>query len=432
MAIMTGGGKPGMHTFARLLLRLHGYVVEGKGDSEEADALRDEMDQYWNGMTEAERERLRGLSEDLDVLTEGGVKLIPVSVAQRKEWSQNLKKAWESEDWDQLLKMLRRPPSDVRPDAAAFLQARCWEHLGDLETALVFAQAAERLNSENAAFVMLILQQLDRLEAATECAARIIDNPEATYETLYLAASVLLAAAQRSSPIQATHLLGRIVEALRRAHSSVRKCPPNRRTFPETESSIVCMLGLALERLGRTAEALQVYDEFLARYPAKSDVLTFRGIARYDHDHASALRDFQEAVHVGASQVWPYYLLAHASLERADHNRCLWLCQGGLGKTTLPEVLARLHEWMGISRAMLGHPMAAIRESFELAQRLDLGNPRIAHNRDVAENMIGGTDQPVPSWRIPAPVDAKEGRRELLSQHLSLLTAGVSDLQLVA
>lgn len=427
MSAMPTNTEPATRVYARFLRELHRLLAAGEGDSDEADNVRDEMDAPWYAMTEAERQRVEGLSEDLYRLADGGVKPVPLATAERKQWGQDFKRAWDSGDWDRILTMLRRPPADVPMDAVAFMQARCWERLDDPATALLFMREAERLNSEDAVFVMLLLEQLGDNEEATAAAQRIIDDLASGYEALYLAAGVLIGQAQWMSPERANPILARAVEALRRGLSHVRPLPPRQRQFPEVESLIVCMLGLCLERLGQTPEAIAVYDEFLTRYPANSDVLTFRGIARYNTDLEGALRDFWEAVQVGASSVWPYYFLAHHALERGDYGRCLAMCQGGIGKTTRAEVLAQLHEWTGISHAMLGHPARSALESFELAQRLDPEQQRIVYNRTVFHKMTSETDQPAPLWRLPAPLDAKQGLAELLQQQRLLQQSRFSD-----
>jgi Spy/CpxP family protein refolding chaperone len=56
--------------FESLLRRLHALIAAGQGDSDEADALRDEMDAPWYAMTEEARERMGELSARL--YREGG------------------------------------------------------------------------------------------------------------------------------------------------------------------------------------------------------------------------------------------------------------------------------------------------------------------------------------------------------------------------
>lgn len=44
------------------LRKLHALLREGKGESDEANSLRDQMDPHWNVCTKTEQEELRKLS----------------------------------------------------------------------------------------------------------------------------------------------------------------------------------------------------------------------------------------------------------------------------------------------------------------------------------------------------------------------------------
>ncbi len=131
-------------TYARLLYRLHLLIAEGKGDHEEADALRDEMDAPGYALNQKEHARVGGLSEDLYTLVETGVKHVSMSPEERKAWGEGIAGAIRAGDWDGALQLLRRAPSDLPADRILFAQAWCWHRLGDPETALVFVQEAVR------------------------------------------------------------------------------------------------------------------------------------------------------------------------------------------------------------------------------------------------------------------------------------------------
>jgi hypothetical protein len=54
----------------------------------------------------------------------------------------------ESEGADSVLSFLREPfPETVPAHTIPFLQSRCWQQFGDLETAIVFMREAERFDS---------------------------------------------------------------------------------------------------------------------------------------------------------------------------------------------------------------------------------------------------------------------------------------------
>jgi hypothetical protein len=138
---------PPGRAFARLLRQLHALDKEGKNDGEEADAIREQMESLWQTLNATEQERFKELSGDLYSL-EREPQPVAMSPPERKQWAEEAKAAFAAGNGDKvdtILAFLRRPfPRDVPTFAIPFLQARCWARLGDLETALLFMQEAER------------------------------------------------------------------------------------------------------------------------------------------------------------------------------------------------------------------------------------------------------------------------------------------------
>ena len=142
--------------YARLLLRLHELIAKGKGDDLEADAVRDQMDAPWHALTEAQQDRVGGLSEDLYALADNSPRSTKMSAEERQQWGQQFRAAFDGGEWDQALALLRRPPDDVPADHVAFFQADCWEHLGCPEVALRFMRSATRLDPAHAVSVLTL------------------------------------------------------------------------------------------------------------------------------------------------------------------------------------------------------------------------------------------------------------------------------------
>src|SRR5260370_14809319 len=138
-------------TYARLLRGSQALINRGLGDSREAEALADQMDGPWYAMSDREQQRLRGLSVDLYALEEGGPKRIQMSPEEVAAWQKAAKSAWtqsELGDVDAALNFLRQPiPAGLPRPIIPFLQARCWDKLGDPETALLFIKEAERTDT---------------------------------------------------------------------------------------------------------------------------------------------------------------------------------------------------------------------------------------------------------------------------------------------
>jgi tetratricopeptide (TPR) repeat protein len=388
-------GEQPVKAYARLLRELHGLIAAGKGDAEEADAIRDEMNEPWHAMTPQEQARMEGLSADLYAIAEATERKIVMDPAERRRFAESFSAAFANRNWDESLALLRRPPADVPPGNVAFMQARCWEHLGDLETALVYMKEAERHDPEIGANVLTYLLQLNRTEEGAHYVGRILDNKAASAEALYLAASALLASV-RGLPIAetGTSVLEQVAAILERA----RPLASSRRRsgtlgWPETESFIVCMLGLCYERLGQMEKALDVYADFLKRYPDNPEVRGFRGIRLYESDRPSAIQDLETAIRASFPAVWPYYYLAHHAIERGEYSRCMTLCFQGMQKTARRDVLAQLNEWVGICRFMEDYPAKYTRQSFDEALALDPENQRIRRNRMTAIEWQGPPKQ---------------------------------------
>src|SRR5439155_1999649 len=210
------------HRCAQLLEQLHSLIADGKDDTEEAETCRAEMDPLWYLMSEVEQDRISGLSEDLYLLGEGGTQQVAMSAEDEARWAKEAVSVFSrmlaGGDADVVLKFLRQPAPDNRPRyIIPFLQARCWERLGENELALLFMKEAERLDPRQAVCVLLIQEKLGRAEEAAEYAERIITNKESTGEELYLAAATLLRPARRMRPAEARPIFQRVVSILERA-----------------------------------------------------------------------------------------------------------------------------------------------------------------------------------------------------------------------
>src|SRR5713101_5688082 len=174
MIVHSNIGESPAHKYAHLLLELHQLFAEGKEETEEAEAIRDLMDSPWNDLGQPDRDRLNGLSEDLYAFGESRSKSNAMSMKENMELGAEIQRGFLANNWDRTLHLLRAGPP-APPGMIPFMQARCWEKLGYLEVALVFAQQAERLNPREYAVVALhYLQQLGRIDQALAYANRII------------------------------------------------------------------------------------------------------------------------------------------------------------------------------------------------------------------------------------------------------------------
>jgi hypothetical protein len=164
MATTLTGKESPAHLAVEQVLKLHELSLQGKGNSPEATAACDTMEATWHAMSRQEQERVGGLSEDLYTLQDGGAKQVEMTPAERQQWAEEAKVAFAahaSEDYDSTLAFLRRPaPEGLPRHIIPFLQGRCWEHLGEVQVALLFMREAERIDPSQAVSVFSLLQQV--------------------------------------------------------------------------------------------------------------------------------------------------------------------------------------------------------------------------------------------------------------------------------
>jgi hypothetical protein len=119
---------------------------QNQDESDEGEAIRDDMDRLWYAMTDAEQERMDGLSADLYALDDASLRPPLTELEQIRAWRQEARRFvadFQGGNFDAALVFLRKPaPASVPPHFIPFLQGLCWEKLGDPETATVFMLAA--------------------------------------------------------------------------------------------------------------------------------------------------------------------------------------------------------------------------------------------------------------------------------------------------
>jgi hypothetical protein len=126
---------------------LHLLFAEGKEESAESDAIRDQMESPWYAMTLCEQKRIRGLSADLYALAENADPRVPMNSTECDAWERGVRVRLadlKHGDADAMLAFLRQPLPEPFPlHVVREWQAQCWDALGDPETAALFRHAAQ-------------------------------------------------------------------------------------------------------------------------------------------------------------------------------------------------------------------------------------------------------------------------------------------------
>jgi hypothetical protein len=128
----------------RGLHRLHALAEAGLDDSPEAQVVRDRLELPWRDLSEFEKQRITGLSEDLYSLGTTQEQVVPMDPEAQEKLIEACA-ALIRGDWDLALGLLRHWGQYLEPALLAYLRGSIWRAAGDQETAALFLQHAARL-----------------------------------------------------------------------------------------------------------------------------------------------------------------------------------------------------------------------------------------------------------------------------------------------
>lgn len=108
------------------LVRLHRLIAKGSGDSEEADAVRDQMDHPWRKLTEEEVQLIDGLSADLYRIHEPPIE----SCTKDQAIVGPILAALKTEEWSRALDLVRTHEQQIPSAVSSFWRGICCAGLG--------------------------------------------------------------------------------------------------------------------------------------------------------------------------------------------------------------------------------------------------------------------------------------------------------------
>jgi tetratricopeptide (TPR) repeat protein len=373
----------------RGIRELHRLAVEGRDESPEADAIRDATDGPWEALSEVERRRVSGLSEDLYSISDppaaGPQEMNPQ--AQSRLYEAN--EARTRGEWDRALGLLRRWGKYASPSLVSFLRGSIWSEAGDPETAVLFYEHAARLDPENGNYLAVLLHALDIVDPvkAQWRAEEIIQNAESYPPAAVVrAADVTLSASRTKPEAEAVPMFRRLIPVLDRAVSRIEAGDEG-----GVDRSVLCMavglLGFYHEFLGDTQKAIENYTRGLQADPHNDALLVARGILLYG-SNPRAITDFELAIQDHSPVVWPYFYLAHHYLISGRFEECRWMCEQASRMPASDSIKSELAEWSAISQSELGFPVEMVRAAFERSLRLDASNERARQNLAAFEEAV--------------------------------------------
>jgi hypothetical protein len=129
-----------------LLRRMHLLNAQGKGESDEADAIAEASEEPWNKLSPEERARINGMSAALHMLS--GEEVYEKTELSQEQLRAALTEAWQRGDAVQVLSLLRKGPAFLKAYEVAYYRSVCYHALGHVETARLFHGHADKLAAD--------------------------------------------------------------------------------------------------------------------------------------------------------------------------------------------------------------------------------------------------------------------------------------------
>jgi tetratricopeptide (TPR) repeat protein len=266
-------------------------MAAGHGDSDEADAVREQMEAPWQAMTDDERTRLRGLSADL--YSVGRER--PEPDHADAELAARLKALAASNAWDDLLACLRQAEEQLSPRDVAYARGLCWAHLGQPDVAIEFLREAARFRPLSVLEEVLLLTCYIHARRANEALARADEIAAGGVHPLLLlkAAEVLSVSADDVSEVQREELIGRAIQCAEVAFlmlDHIESPCVEHGTFDSLAVNALLHLALNYDYLGNRKKAIDACRRALQLSPSNPHALMRHGFLTFD-DFPAAQRE---------------------------------------------------------------------------------------------------------------------------------------------
>jgi tetratricopeptide (TPR) repeat protein len=275
--------------------------------------------------------------------------------------------------WAEVLALMRQKHFAPSQDKVALLRSLAYEHLGHIETALVFMQHAATLNPSREDYAVGILALMRRLGKDDEAKQHI----DSLLQRECLSAAVKIYCANElfvlagAEPLNSTSE-GRIRAALELLEEIRSALITQEALLPPLFAVTgLLTLGACYERLGDMSRAEMVYSDALDVDPADAETLVLRGLLRARMGHAGAISDLEDAISLGTSEISPYLVVAHRALAEGKYHQCITICDRAYRRTRDTATRAALLQWKAIAQCKAGYPMSAVVRNAQRAADLD-------------------------------------------------------------
>jgi tetratricopeptide (TPR) repeat protein len=380
-------GSRSFHLVAKGLVELHRLIKIGKDETPDAESVRDALDSPLKALSPTEKERARWLSEDLYSVSEPTQSVVK---GMNSQVQQQLTEAFESRkkgEWYRALDLLRECKEYISPAHLSYLRGSIWAEMGNPDVAAMFFGHASESDPEHANYRANYLRALAESDPddARKLARDILADDENQAPVLVAqAANIRLQETKTTLKAESYQLYRKLIPILDRNKARLEKDEGN--AFQNLAYLMtVSLLGFCYEDLGDAGAAVNSYSLGLKVDPNNDGLLVARGILQYGTSPIMAISDFDQAVKLNSSVVWPYLYLSHHYLITTGFDECRIMCELGLRMQGSDAAKSRLQEWRAIAQAELGFPPELVRSAFEAAVRLDPSNDFARRNQIAFE-----------------------------------------------
>lgn len=388
--------SPSYQAVVRALLQIHRLTLDGQDESEEAEALRESMNEPWESLSEVEKKRVTGLSKDLYEISDGPAQAPEPMNPQAQGKLNDAYEARGQGEWDRAFELWRRWGKYVPAPLLSYLRGTVWREAGDTVTAAVFFEHASQLEADNEVFETALLDALETAnpgDAATRAEAVLQDSEARTPALVAYAAAIIFGTVRGTSDAEATPAYRRLIPVVERA---LARMEAREAAGHPAKGMALVLLATCYRKIGDTQRAYGYYSRAIQMDPTNNVLLAARGMLMYGTD-PNAPADFERAIRLGSPLVWPYFYLAHHYLANKRFEDCRLMCERALQYPASGRTQSELYEFLAISLANLGYPEPAIRRAFEEAIRIDPSNDRARRNLERFETALAS--------RAPQPKD---------------------------
>jgi len=243
--------NPYFEQYVDLLISLHDTMR--RGDEDEAERLREQMDAPGLHLSADEIQWVKGLSSDLYMLDDDE-SFRPLD-RPRLQLLSDIRAATESSNGDAVLQLLRRADF-ISPEHRAWFRSRAYEMLGYNNLALRFLSYASSQAPERIEYGYMMLAGLIRqgdFDYAGQVALRLMALPNQPPELKIISATALCASTEGMSDEEARPFLVQATEVI-----SSLMAPEQQSPLPADESRMAWMvLAEAYSKLGETGNAVK-------------------------------------------------------------------------------------------------------------------------------------------------------------------------------